>query len=414
MEISNRIVYLLKQRIGQTLDDAGQAELAAWADSHPAYRQLLEEVADEAALKAALLDFHRVYGADEAASIRRMEQRIEAGIGQQQPVYNTRKLSRWLPYAAAVLLVVSIVGWWAIGIRPSAVSIAVTDIQPGGNKATLTLADGRVIDLSSEQEGIVVGAEDITYQDGSTLGAIIPRAAEESLPNPGDASVLLSLTTPKGGTYQVTLPDGSRVWLNSASTLKYPSRFSANHRIVEIDGEGYFEIEKDPKRPFKVRSSGQEVEVLGTAFNISAYAEDSKTKTTLVEGKVKVTSGTRTGLTTSDLRLSTKILSPGEQSITDESEITVDAVDTELYTAWKSGRFAFEGKSFEQVFNELARWYDIEIRYEGPVPDVEFYGGAFRNKNLGVVLRLLESAKLSYRMDGRTLIIDNRGEATPK
>ncbi len=338
------------------------------------------------------------------------------------------------------------VGWLLVDSRKSSVeSLAATEILPGGNRATLTLADGRVIDLSSAQEGIVVGTENITYTDGSTLAAVMVSEVEPSLQNRSDSSTplrsaqndgltMLSLTTPKGGQYQITLADGSKVWLNSGSTLRYPSRVLEGSRDVFLEGEAFFDItaiQGTPKAfgtpatslkssagaskadagarvsrvPFKVRTSGQEVVVLGTQFNISAYADDPETKTTLVEGKVRVrVEGVGARFTAPDNLGVT--LSPGEQSTTRGAATTINTVDVSQYTAWKSGLFDFTDQSLETVMKQLARWYDIEVEYEGDVPQMEFYGKIYRNKNLSEVLELLKSAQIRFRIEaGRKLII---------
>lgn len=293
-----------------------------------------------------------------------------------------------MPYAAALLIITTIATYFFLEItsnrEPRVVDLKTEDIVPGGNRATLRLADGRTIDLNEEQTGIQVG-DGITYLDGSEVVA------------PNSHTEYAVLTTPKGGTYQITLSDGSKIWLNAASTLTYPVSFDDGERVVELEGEAYFEVASDEGRSFKVISKGQEVIVLGTEFNVSAYDEENEIKTTLVEGSVRL-----------DIDRASLRLGPGEQGIVDGNGLNKHHVNIEQYTSWKSGRFSFEGKTFDQVFRELARWYDIDIRYDGPIPNVEFYGGAFRNKNLGVVLRLLESARLSYHMEGRMLVINTK------
>ncbi len=344
---------------------------------------------------------------------RRIQELDEAfPFSQPAPV---RRITRWLPYAAAAAILLA-VGWLLlVDSRESAVSLAATDILPGGNRATLTLADGRVINLDEAQTGIIVGAEDITYTDGSTLAAVIPSAAEESLQNRRDSSTplrsaqndgltMLSLTTPKGGTYQITLPDGSRVWLNSNSTLKYPSRFSGDERVVELTGEAFFEIRQQAGKvgankysPFNVQTAGQVVQVLGTQFNLSAYPDDPETKTTLVEGKVKVTPGTQTGLTTDDLRLTTNVLTPGQQSIVRNDNIQVETVDTEQYTAWKDGYFTSEG-DVHALFKQIGRWYDIEVVYQGDkTAAVRFYTQLQRDLPLGDLLDAIQAMDPTLR-----------------
>ncbi len=342
----------------------------------------------------------------EFAKYNRMTNRVKNRLRRDLD-NRPRRLRRWLPYAAAAAILLA-VGWLLlVDSRQSSIDgLAATNILPGGNRATLTLADGRVINLDEAQTGIVVGAEDITYDDGSVVSTV-------DRPHAGLTTYDLQLTTPKGGQYQITLPDGSKVWLNSASTLKYPSRFSEVSREVFLEGEAFFDITeiqgtRDTRVPFKVLTSGQTVEVLGTEFNVSAYQDEAETKTTLVEGKVNVTPGTQNGLTTKDSRLTTNILSPGQQATIRGAVIEINDVDVGQYTAWKSGRFSFAGKPFDQVMRELARWYDIDVRFEGGVPDKEFYGGAFRDHDLASVLLLLETADVDYRMDGRTLVISHK------
>ncbi len=331
------------------------------------------------------------------AQVQETFQRV--GTNLREAVYQSKRTPgrrlRWLPYAAAVLLVASVVGWWAIGIRPSVSSNEIVDIQPGGNKATLTLADGRVINLDEAQTGIIVGAVDITYDDGSAV-------SPANSPHAGLTTYDLQLTTPKGGTYQITLPDGSKVWLNANSTLKYPSRFTGHSREVILDGEAFFDIQeiqgaRDTRVPFKVLTSGQTVEVLGTQFNVSAYADEPETKTTLVEGRVSVeTDGARLQLV------------PGEQGTSDGKGITKTEVNTEQYTAWRDGWISFQDKPFDQIMREVERWYGIEVRYEGHIPREIGYGMTKRTENLSVVLHLLESGGIRFRLDGRTLTILNQ------
>ncbi len=347
---------------------------------------------------------------------------------------------RWAAVAAAVLLVASVVGWWTISYQRSAISLAATDILPGGNRATLTLADGRVIDLNLEQEGIII-QDGITYLDGSQvmeneeLRMKNERPSEENGILNSQLSILNSITTPKGGTYQITLPDGSRVWLNSASTLKYPSRFANDMREVILEGEAFFEIQeiqgaRVSRVPFNVLTSGQTVEVLGTEFNISAYPDEAETKTTLVEGKVKVTLGTRTGntqtgLTTNDLRLTTKILSPGQQAITrarpDESgqalpgqgaHIETQHVDVHDFTAWRDGAFRFNEEPLEAIMRRVARWYDVDVQYQDDALKSEpFTGSVSRRTNASQVLNLLERAgDVRFRIEGRTITVSRKAK----
>ncbi len=343
----------------------------------------------------------------------------KATIWQRIAPRASKRVARWPYVAAAAVLALAIGVWIAISQQQSAVSLAASEILPGGNRATLTLADGRVINLDEAQTGITVSDEDISYDDGSSLN-VMAGEAEPSLPNPGDALAMLSLTTPRGGTYQITLPDGSKVWLNANSTLKYPSRFLGDSREVFLEGEAFFEIRPQVRNvethdyaSFNVQTANQVVKVLGTQFNLSAYPDEAETRTTLVEGKVTVTSdtqqgSTQTGLTTNGLRLTTKILSPGEQAIMSEAAIRTSQVDVTQYTAWKDGFFNFNGKTLQEAMKQLARWYDIEVDYEGGVPDnVTLRGKMERNLSLQTTLEILQRLNLKYRVEGRRLTIIN-------
>lgn len=338
-----------------------------------------------------------VYKAEQIAD--RVGVRLGEYVTDNQPGPGPRIL-RWLPYAAAAIVAVAI-GWWAIGDRlvgggqePAPALADVVDIAPGTNRATLTLADGRTIDLSEAHAGIIAGDE-ITYLDGSTvLGESVSKGVREQ-------AHMLELTTPKGGMYSVTLPDGSQVWLNAASTLKYPSRFSADERVVFLEGEAYFEVRKSGSpevghTPFKVMTGGQTVEVLGTEFNISAYADESDTKTTLVDGSVKI----------SNLKSnSSNLLKPGQQAITHDAKTDIKHVDVDQYTAWKSGRFHFDRTSFGDMIGQVARWYDVEVVYRGEVPKETFTGKMGRDLSLMEMLGLMDISDAAIRLEGRTLVV---------
>lgn len=322
-----------------------------------------------------------------------------AQLPQQPHQSRVRKLKRAILYAAAILLVATIAGFFAVvDFRQPIGSHRKTDIAPGGNKATLVLADGTSVDLSAAQSGIIVTDAGISYQDGASL----------RLP-PTEAFVL---ATPRGGTYRVTLPDGSKVWLNASSTLKYPSRFDGEERVVELTGEAYFEVRQqtqDNRRqtlfvPFLVKTNGQTVEVLGTQFNISAYADEPETKTTLVEGAVRLLAGA-TG--------EQVLLAPGEQGTLTSNSLSKQQVDIQQFTAWQAGYFAFSNTPIDAVMRQLERWYDIEVRYEGGViPADRFDGEISRELTLQQVLNGLATTRINYRIEGNTLTILNTPNQT--
>lgn len=354
--------------------------------------------------------------------------RLEHDLRAETPI---RKISRrrWLPYAAAVLAIAMIGSIYYFSghthRQSQFTNVQSNDVMPGSNKATLTTADGRTIALNPEQAGIIIGDKNITYADGTSILDGISETAEGSLE---DGNGLGSphtqyaiLTTPKGGQYQLTLPDGTKVWLNSASKLKYPSRFTGNERVVELEGEAYFEVRKSvsPKDqtsenrttqsaggrtqyairrtniPFIVRTPSQEVTVMGTQFNIAAYEDEPQIKTTLVEGAVEV------------MNLKSKTahrLIPGQQSIVQNGNTAIHDVDVYAYIGWKEGYFLFNGTELRDAMKQLSRWYDIEIVYEGAIPLTPFYGKISRDDTLAEVLDILKEGKVNFRIEKNSLV----------
>jgi transmembrane sensor len=205
------------------------------------------------------------------------------------------------------------------------------------------------------------------------------------------------LSTPKGGQYQIILPDGSKVWLNSSSSIKYPATFAENERKVEVTGEVYFEVTKDKSKPFRVIFDETEVEVLGTSFNVMAYKDDTTSRTTLVEGAVSLTN-----------KHSNKRLKPGQQaSVSSSGNITTQVVDIEEAIAWKKGLFYFRNANIQQIMKKAARWYDIEIRYEGAVPVRQFTGKVSMDVNISELLQMLNYAGVKCRMEDKKIIISS-------
>lgn len=297
-------------------------------------------------------------------------------------------LLRWLPYAAAVLLAVFAVSWlfFGRGSGTNTPSLAATEIMPGGNPSTLTLADGRTINLSDAQSGILMANERVLYENGSE--ELVDLKAEEIIP--------LVLSTPKGGTYQITLSDGTKVWLNAASSLKYPSQFSGTERIVELTGEGYFKVEKQLNKPFKVISKGQEIQVFGTEFNVNAYPDSKVSRTTLISGSVRVQSPQRS-----------LMLTPGDQSIVNNTgELKKLRVDVAMAAAWKRGIFYFKETPFEEVSQQITRWYDIEVVYKSQIPSETFSGTMTQNMKLQTVLELLTGSGVRFHLEGNKLIVE--------
>jgi len=266
-------------------------------------------------------------------------------------------------------------------------SVAQNDVPPGKNRATLTLSNGKTIVLSSAKKGVVLTVEKMTYDDGTTID-------EKNI-----ISGYTLINTPSGGQYGITLSDGTKIMLNAATSIKFPSSFKGHvNRSIELNGEAYFEVTKDQKHPFIVKTANQTVEVLGTHFNISGYKDDAATRTTLMEGAVKVTSANK---------VEVKQLKPGQQAVSSGSEIQVEDVDAEDAIAWKNGYFMFDYESLEEVMAKLSRWYDIKVQYEDEaVKRTVFFGTISKFENISKVLRMLErTGVVKFEVKNRTLKI---------
>lgn len=317
----------------------------------------------------------------------------ETGDTQKMHFQTRIRLRRWIPYAAAILILSGISFWFMGNGRFTQPEPSLETIQPGGHRATLTLSTGETLVLSEEQEGIVIGPR-IQYADGSevVVDDIAMSTPSAGVPTDGLApEQMMRLSTPRGGTYQVVLPDGSKVWLNAGTTLKYPDRFGSDQRTVYLSGEAFFEVCPDSGRPFKVVSDGQTIEVLGTRFNISTYYDADEIRTTLVEGSVRVSANgnSRSGVT----------LVPGEQATLRGNNIEVQTTNINNAIAWKSGKFSFDGKTFEQIMGEVSRWYDLKVTYKNEVPRERLVGDAYRHDQLSTVLDMLKVLEIKYTLD---------------
>jgi len=289
--------------------------------------------------------------------------------------------SRWIGVAAALLVVLGISFYFYSFNSPLAFhekKLAVHDIAPGGNRATLILANGKKILLDSASNGLIAQESGIVISktaDGQLLYTV---SSAESI-NP---LAFNTIVTPKGGQYQVALPDGTKVWLNASSDLKFPAAFGTRGRRVELSGEAYFEVAKNALRPFKVITDKQEVEVLGTHFNINSYADEGNTKTTLLQGSVKVSSPA--------FQL-TKILRPGQQSVVSSQTIEVKTVDIDEVMGWKNGLFIFNNENLESIMRKVSRWYNVTVEYQDESVKSDAFGGSVsRFGNVSEILRMLE------------------------
>lgn len=260
------------------------------------------------------------------------------------------------------------------------------DFAPGINKTFLTLADGSKIYLETAPIGKIAdqGGMRITkIKEGVISYSQISNETNQISPKN-----INTITTSKGGQYQIILPDGSHVWLNALSSLKFPPSFSGKKREVELKGEGYFEVAKNKVHPFKVLTEDQEVEVLGTHFNINSYEDEPTTETTLLEGSVRILQlkGNKSAL-----------LKPGQQSnLKGNGIIQVNRVKTENVIAWKNGLFQFENSDIKNVIRQLARWYDVDFEFKGPIPNIKLWGEIHRNTNALNALEILSFFDLKY------------------
>ncbi len=258
-------------------------------------------------------------------------------------------------------------------------------ILPGGDRAILTLADGSQIVLDSAVNGM------LAEQGNAQVVKLSSGQIAYNLQGNAHSEMLNTMSTPKGGQYQLTLPDGSRVWLNAASSITFPAAFVGKQRKVKITGEAYLEVTKNKDKPFMVDIDGQaSVEVLGTSFNVNAYRDDESIKSTLVTGSIKVSTGNNYA-----------VLKPGQAFMNGQ----VTSTDIARDIAWKNGIFDFTGKSFQSVMKEFERWYDIQVQYKGAIPAFKLKGEMDRGVQLENLMQFLQQYGLDIQLEGRNLII---------
>ncbi|MFA5244496.1 MAG: FecR family protein [Pedobacter sp.] len=320
-------------------------------------------------------------------------------IKEKQRARKSRNLILiWGSSAAAILLLtINIPNYFfkeKKALMTTAISAVETpDIGPGRDKAILTLADGRKIIIDEKDQGQIADQSGIkiTKASDGTIVYIIPETIERN-PDPVPYN---TIETPKGGKFQIILPDQTKVWLNAASILKFPALFTGKERLVELSGEAYFDVAKNSNMPFNVKTRDVNVIVTGTEFNIMAYYDEPFSTTTLVEGSVRVSNQSE--------RIS---LNPGEQAFSDKKEqLSKKSADVEEAIAWKSGLFQFNNADINTVMNQLSRWYDVSVEYRSKVPDKRFGGYISRNSNLSQVLKMLELSGLKFEIEDKKIIV---------
>jgi transmembrane sensor len=337
-------------------------------------------------------------------------------------IHDLKRSSRWWMAAASVLLLIGAgssffymrnrAGAGAAAARANTAGQTLAgDVAPGHYGAVLTLSNGSNIVLDSAGNGQIAtqGTSQVQIENGAVVyekaKSVEPATASPATASPATASpaaapqavLYNTMTTPRGRQIRLILPDGSKVWLNAASTIHYPTAFNGKERAVELSGEAYFEIAKDETKPFVVSASGMHVQVLGTEFNLMAYSDEAKINTTLVDGAVRILTAT-TNL----------VLHPDEQAslATNANRLTVSRPNMKEVLAWKEGRFRFDGANITTIMRQVARWYDVDIEYRGALPTNEFNGSISRAEYVNKILGALErTGNVHFNLEGRKIIV---------
>jgi transmembrane sensor len=340
------------------------------------------------------LDFNDEFSLAELESIRE-EMRMHLPIHHIKPI---KRIWPRIAAAASIVLCLSI-GSYFLFQKQDHIKVAgrvlVHDLEPGSNKAVLTIGNGQKIVLTGAHNGrLAVQGNMIVHKTSD--GQVVYQADQ----NPGDGLsdvIYNTMSTPRGGKYDLVLSDGTKVWLDAASSITYPTTFSKDSREVSMTGQAYFEVAHYAAKPFRVTVNGQTVEVLGTHFNINAYEDELSTRTTLLEGRVKVSKGNESA-----------ILNPGQQSLITTAvpnRINVKEAHIEEATAWKDGHFHFEADNIQSVMRQMARWYDVDIEYNGAIPVRSFSGDIDRNSKASVALKILSISRVHFKIDGKKIIV---------
>ncbi|HVG13975.1 MAG TPA: FecR domain-containing protein [Chitinophagaceae bacterium] len=392
---ASRIEYLLDRFVTKDITPEEKEELM----------DLLRDPRYEATFKSIIQDVMEQTGIEKEMPGERADAVLAniLQVGKDPVVYEEQRkvfsLS-WMRVAAAAAFIVLIGGtyyWSGQNNRKEdsgskAITVKNEPILPGTDKAVLTMSDGRTIVLENVENGLLAETGNTNIKKE---GALLEYNAVIRGSEPAEVT-FNTLSTPRGGQYRVVLSDGSKVWLNAASSLHFPTAFTGSSREVELTGEAYFEIAKNKRMPFHVVVNGTRINVLGTHFNVNAYSEEQAIKTSLLEGSVEVINGSFTNL-----------IKPGEQAIVKRKNDIIDkaAVNMDAVMAWKNGLFEFEGADVSQIMRQIARWYDVEIEYAGKIPLRRFEGKISRNAQLSEVLQILELSNIKFSVVGKRIIV---------
>lgn len=334
-------------------------------------------------------------------SVAEMDQGVGEEIWNRLPAgrksYKLYLFKRLSSAAAVILMIGAGYFWFSSKSKEEKEQQAYHDITPGKNAATLTLANGKKIVLSSDVKGELATEAGVSITKTAD-GQLIYELKDQQN---GDPKAVNKLATANGESYQLRLPDGTMVWLNAASSITYPVSFSNTAlREVELAGEAYFEVVKDRKRPFVVSTNHQQIRVLGTEFNVNAYPDEPEQRTTLLEGSIK--------LSMEDGALA-RVLKPGEQAVSAGKQLQVSTVDVDQAVDWKNGDFIFQSEPLISLMRRVSRWYNVQVVYASGVDkEGTFTGKVSRSKNISVLLKALQSGGLKFDVLGNKIIVKNQ------
>jgi hypothetical protein len=396
--VNNYHINLIKKYLEDQCTPAEKLEVEAWFELYRGGNREFydndQELINQAMIKS-LANIHQKIASLPTAEYDNKEE--ESKVVSLKPGFKFR----WIAVAASILLFIVIGSYFSIHKKIVPQHIAQNQSLENGiqsnNKATLILANGEKIILDDARNGKLAVQGNVAITKTNNGRIIYNTTDEASGVTAGGQIAFNTITTPKGGQYQVILPDGSLVMLNAASSITYPSAFTGNKRDVRLTGEAYFEVAKDAAKPFSVNvDNKQQIEVLGTHFNIEAYPDDSDIKTTLLEGSVK--------LVYSDKQA---ILKPGQMAINDSGKsLLIKDADTYEVMAWKNNLFIFNNENIKSIMKRLARWYNVDVVFDGDMEKVNFYGNYSRAKSLSNLLKYIElTEKVHFKIEGRRVTV---------
>ncbi|QEC40689.1 DUF4974 domain-containing protein [Pseudobacter ginsenosidimutans] len=376
-EISKTIADLIRKHLNDELNDQEKQELDNWVQQSEEHRLFFEQLTHEETLAATISE----YETSRKIIFEKIKKAIPLSGETEIKSAGIRRLNpgRLTAIAASILVIGGVLVWWSVDRKDNRIAettarpVIQQDLQPASEGAILKLADGKEIILDETKDGAIA-------QEGNTQITKSEGLLSYNGTDPSAKVLYNTLSTPKGRIYKLSLPDGSRVWLNAASSIRFPTAFTGNERNVEISGEVYFEIRKDVEKPFLVKVDHQTtIEVLGTEFNVNAYQNEKILRTTLLTGAIRMQSQDQPGTSV--------VLKPGQQAqwknIPAIQPFTVvQQVNIEKVMGWKNGYFSFDDLTLEELMREVERWYDVEVLYENGVPSKSFFGKVNRNLSL--------------------------------